>query len=418
MAASITYWSSSGYFNPEIRPLSSTPNKSVPPPEFAKATISRTILSGWSAFFLNSRYWFSPVSINLRSSELVITAMLEEPELAYKERNFFAECPSWSGLKNHIHVAFPYFAACMQKILLRLLFIWLLTGGNSFAEDKLHPKAISSKTSIHIGEPFQVSVFVDYPAEFQLIFPDSNFAFGNCILKDRRFFPTHTRNEISRDCVVYQLACFNPSDTFHSFSVPVIRFENGDSTRFYSNEIRFRMLSELDSATLKNAAFKADTNPEPVAQLFNYPYVLGFSSLIIIVLLLANFFFDKPMQRFFYLWIERRRHTRYLKAFARIQENLEREASIQQMETLIVLWKQYLQRILGKPFLSYTSLEIGKELPDPVLKKTLQEIDRWIYGGMIVENLSVSMERLKEKSINLYDLKREIIRNGKLGKSL
>jgi hypothetical protein len=141
-------------------------------------------------------------------------------------------------------------------------------------------------------------------------------------------------------------------------------------------------------------------------------------AVVLLLLLLANIFLDKPIQRFFYLWLERRRQQRYLKSFNRLQDNLRREATIQGMESLMVLWKQYLQRLNGKPFLSYTSLEITKELPDPLLKKTLQETDRWIYGGMTVDNLEANIDKLKEKSLQLYEQKRENIRNGKLGKKV
>jgi hypothetical protein len=305
----------------------------------------------------------------------------------------------------------------MQKLIILSSFLLFLIPGNIIAEGIIEPKAVSDKRKIQIGEPFHVSVFVDYPSENQLLFPDSTFAFGNCILKDRRFFPTQTRNEISRDCVVYQLACFNPSP-IQSFSIPVIRFENGDSIRFNSNEIMFQILPELDSSSLKKADFLKDVNPAIIPLQINYPYAIGIMAVVVLLLLLANIFLDKPIQRFFYLWLERRRQKRYLKAFNRIQDSLKKEATIQGMESLMVLWKKYLQRLNGKPFLSYTSLEITKELPDPLLKKTLQETDRWIYGGMTVENLEANIEKLKEKSLQLYEQKRENIRNGKLGKKV
>lgn len=305
----------------------------------------------------------------------------------------------------------------MRRLLKGCVLLCLLWDLTTAYAGNFRPVAFADKHRVKIGEPFQVSVYVDYPSEYQLLFPDSTFAFGNCTLKERRFFPTRSGTVLSRDCVVYQLAAFNP-EPYQAFNIPVIRFNNGDSARFYSNEIRFRIQAETDSMSLANPDFRAETNPVPVPLLFNYPWVIGIAALIVSLLLLANFFLDKPIQRFFYLWIERRRHLRYLKAFKKLQEALLIDASVQRMESVMLLWKQYLQRINGKPFLSFTSLEITRELPDPVLKKTLQEIDRWIYGGMEVENLQVCIERLKEKSMILYELKRENIRNGKLGKAI
>jgi hypothetical protein len=96
---------------------------------------------------------------------------------------------------------------------------------------------------------------------------------------------------------------------------------------------------------------------------------------------------------------------------------LEKDLSIQKMEALIVLWKRYLQRLDGQPFLSYTSMEIVRVLPDPKLKNALQEVDRWIYGGMEMKELQNCISILQEKSLAMYELKREQIRNGKLGKA-
>ncbi len=305
----------------------------------------------------------------------------------------------------------------MAKFFVGILVLVLSVTFPGISQDMtIHPKAIADKDSIKIGEPFSVSVFVDYPFDYQLLFPDSSFQFGNCILKERRFFPTRTRNEISRDCVVYQLACFNP-EPLQSFQIPVIRYSNGDSIRYPSGEIRFVMVSETDSTGKAAAQFLNETSPAAIALRLNYPYIIGIFSLVVLLLLIANFFFDKPIQKFFYLWIERRRHQRFLKAFTRMGAGLEKDLSIQKMEALIVLWKRYLQRLDGQPFLSYTSMEIVRVLPDPKLKNALQEVDRWIYGGMEMKELQSCVSILQEKSVAMYELKREQIRNGKLGKA-
>jgi hypothetical protein len=96
-----------------------------------------------------------------------------------------------------------------------------------------------------------------------------------------------------------------------------------------------------------------------------------------------------------------------------MEQILENDQAIPQMEAIIVLWKRYLQRVEGKPYLTYTSLEINRLLADQTLKKTLQEIDRWIYGGMPIENLSQCLRNLREKSVELYEKKRNSIRSGK-----
>ena len=299
----------------------------------------------------------------------------------------------------------------------RSVFFLLISGFSAgFAQTPtLKPVALCSRDTLKIGEPFQVSLYADYPSDWQIFFPDSTHSFGDCILKERVFFPTKSRNRISRDCVVYHLASFSP-EPIQSIQLPVMQLNNGDTLRFPSNEISIFIQLETGLGVPEKARFLKETEAIPVPLKINYPYILTGLALFFLIVLTLNFFLDKPIQRFFSLWLERRRHLRFLKAYDKMCNELVRDLSIQKMEALIVLWKQYLQRVEGKPYLSYTSLEINKLLPDSNLKKCLQEIDRWIYGGLPMENLELSLRRLQEKSIELYEKKREMTRNGKAGK--
>ena len=298
-----------------------------------------------------------------------------------------------------------------------LALLCLISCRVSAQEFDLQPKSIYSGKPVQIGEPFEVSLYVRYPSNYQILFPDTNFVFGNCVLRERNYFPTLTKNEISRDCVVYQLACFDPTPR-QTFNLPVIRFQAGDSLSFSSNDVVLNVLSGVQGPIPKNPVFQSNTSFLPVDLKLNYPYIVGIFGLILFLVLGINFFFDKPIQKYFYLLLERRRHLSFMKSFDRMATLLEKEGSIGKMEGLLVVWKGYLQRVDGNPFMSFTSLEISRLLPDPNLKKALQEIDRWIYGGVGMENRTGSILILKEKSIEMYEKKRELIRNGKLGKAV
>lgn len=302
-----------------------------------------------------------------------------------------------------------------MAIIRNFLFILLGMPFGFAQESTLKPRAICSRDTVKIGEPFQLSLYLDYPSSLQIFFPDSSYAFPDCILKERVFYPTKSRNRISRDCVVYHLACFSPEPK-QFLQLPVMQLIQGDTLRFPSNEISFSVRTETGSGIPEKVVFLKETRPVPVPLKINYPYILSGLTLFFLLILVLNFFLDKPIQRFFSLWIDRRRHLRFLRAFERMSSELMRELSVQKMEALMLLWKQYLQRVEGKPFLSYTSLEINRVLPDSNLKKSLQEIDRWIYGGLPMENPAHSLQRLQEKSVELYEKKRELTRNGKSGK--
>jgi len=296
-----------------------------------------------------------------------------------------------------------------RLLLLFCLGICFASAGNG---KELQPEIRCSKDTVKIGEPFEISLFLDYPSGWQILFPDSSFSFGNAMLTGRRFFPTRSSSELSRDCVVYSLSCFDP-DSGQTFRLPVLLLGESDTTYFYGPEVRVAIRQVLPAGKEKNPIFEEDVNPLAVALRLNYPYLLSGIAALLALVLLVNFFFDKPIQKFFYLWVEQRRHNRFLRAFSRMEQILENDQAISHMEAIIVLWKRYLQRVEGKPYLTYTSLEINRLLADQNLKKVLQAIDRWIYGGMPIENLSLCLRNLREKSVELYEKKRNSIRSGK-----
>jgi hypothetical protein len=159
--------------------------------------------------------------------------------------------------------------------------------------------------------------------------------------------------------------------------------------------------------------FETALSPVPVARSINYPYIIIGASAIILLVLIVNFFFDRPIQKFIYLFLEARRHKAYLNQFEKINARMENVLTVDAVEKLLVTWKKYLQRVNEHPYTSFTSREIYQVLPDPVLRDALMEIDRWIYGGLDMKDWRSNFAYLKEISIQFYQKKREAIRNGK-----
>lgn len=298
----------------------------------------------------------------------------------------------------------------MLIIRISILMIFFIAGLQA-QNSNIKPIAICDKDRIKIGEPFHISLFLDYPSDQQIFFPDSSYLYPNCVLKERKFFPTRTRNNISRDCVVYQLACFNP-DPVQELQLPVMQLNSADTIKFPANTIRLNVISESDSLP-ENAEFINNTQPVFISQRINYPYLISGFVLFILILLFLNFFLDKPIQRFFLRWIETRRHARFIQAFEKREGEIIENPAVTEMEALVVLWKQYLQRVEGIPYSTFTSLEINKMFQDASLKNSLKEIDRWIYGGLAPENTPDCLLILKAKSIEVFQRKLESLKSGK-----
>jgi hypothetical protein len=246
----------------------------------------------------------------------------------------------------------------------------------------------------------------------QILLPDTSEMFSTFELRKKEFYPTRTIGETSRDCVVYELATFN-LDPVQTISLPVLEFSQQDSVRKMSNEATIYVKQSFEGALPKNPVVQSDLSPVPVPTRVNYPYILIGMGIVILLILVVNFFFDRPIQKFIYLFLERRRHEAFLKQHDRIRILLDSNLNIDNIESLLNVWKKYIQRVDGNPYTSLTSMEIFKILPDPVLKDVLQEIDRWIYGGIEMKDYRFNIDYVKQVAVQLYQNKREAIRNGK-----
>lgn len=274
------------------------------------------------------------------------------------------------------------------------------------------PVASFSSDTIRVGEPVRLSLSVRYPSRLQILMPDTNEVFSTFELRKKDFYPTRTIGETSRDCVVYELATFN-LEPVQTISLPVFEFSQQDSIRKMSNEARVFVKQSFEGPLPKNPVVQSDLSPVPVPTRVNYPYILIGMGIVILLILVVNIFFDRPIQKFIYLFLERRRHEAFLKQHDRIRLQLNSNLNIGNMESLLNVWKKYIQRVDGNPYTSLTSMEIFKILPDPVLKDVLQEVDRWIYGGIEMKDYRFNIDYVKQVAVQLYQNKREAIRNGK-----
>ena len=299
-----------------------------------------------------------------------------------------------------------------MKLGLWICFLLSLPAALSAREGEWNLKARFSADTIRLGEPVLYSLSVHYPSTSQVIFPDTGFSFGSFELWKRDYFPTRTIGDISRDCVVYHLASFL-LEPIQSLRVPV--FERvGDDTIFHNPSESRVFLKPVFSGNLpENPSIQTELTPLPVPKRVNYPYILIGLGVVLLVILLINIFFDRPIQKFIYLFLESRRQQAFLKQFEKISQQMESGLTVELMESMLITWKKYLQRVDGKPYTTFTSREIFQILPDPTLRDFLQEIDRWIYGGLEMKDFRANVSYLKQMALILYQTKREAIRDGK-----
>src|SRR5215831_2013772 len=93
-----------------------------------------------------------------------------------------------------------------QFYILHSIFCILFFSAAHAQEIKVHGKF--NGDSVKIGKPIEFYLSAHYPENLNILFPDSTFSFAPFELQKKIYFPTQTKNGISKDSVIYKLATY------------------------------------------------------------------------------------------------------------------------------------------------------------------------------------------------------------------
>lgn len=262
--------------------------------------------------------------------------------------------------------------------------------------------------SVRIGDPTPIVVTLSYPADWQVLLPDSTADFGTFEYHSRRYTPTRTVNTISFDSAVYYLATFE-IDEEQGLRLPFWIIEENDSSQFWlgGDSIIFWdvVVPMPDTIQYRSQAYLPHLPRE-----FNTPYALAIGGSILIAVLIAILVLLRPIRR----WWKRRKlernHKRWLETLEGLTPKLG-SAKVEEgiPEQWIVLWKKYLEKLDGEPYTAFTTRELSMQPGVRELEESLRQFDRAIYGQRQVETLSKEAERLKSYALKQYQSKLENI---------
>ena len=263
--------------------------------------------------------------------------------------------------------------------------------------------------STKIGMPVVYTLLLKHPAGTQAVFPDSGYDYSPFELAEKQFFPTRTLDNISTDSVRFTLQTFS-LDSVQQLALPVWVSVAGDSVELQAAPDSLRLVRVI-KVPQPDAVPVATTVFGTVPPRFNYPYWILGTGAAVILLVLLNAFIGKPAQRYWKLILLLRRQRLFLLAFDRLQAQTLRDKSGKRMEASLNLWKTYIERTDGKPYTTYTTKEMATAIPDEQLVKTLQAIDRCVYGGQ-TELISEEIFKNLRSRANLFYQKKQLeIRN-------
>lgn len=239
--------------------------------------------------------------------------------------------------------------------------------------------------SVQVGQPVPYALSVSYPSGLNILLPDSTADFGGFEYRYRKWFPTHTSRGVSRDSAIYWVSTFE-LDSIQSLRLEAIEL-SGVDTLFHTANPDSIGLSQVTGEVppqinAKDLPLLSDTGYWDVRMLFNYPVWTLAGGIFIVVLAVCWIIFGNAIRRYF----RRRRlsagFNRFAEQFSGLLDQLKRNPSSGTAETLVALWKAYMEQLEQRPYRKLTSLEITTIADHRPLTAPLEAADRLIYGGI------------------------------------
>lgn len=267
--------------------------------------------------------------------------------------------------------------------------------------------------SLKIGERVAFFLSAKYPSKETVLFPDSTFAFNTFEYDSKVFFPTETKDGISRDSAIYYLTTFEIDREQH-LSLPVFVVHGRDCTAVTSRAdtvLITQFVAEVpDSLPTPALPLKENTEYEPVSFDFNTVLLIGLLTVLLAAGLVAWALFGKKMTRYFVTKKLQKSHLRFLDQFNAYITRLKGGHSSVQTELALVTWKQYMEQLESKPYTKLTTKETQRLIKEPSLTQDLGRIDRAIYGHetAVVD----SLENLKRFADQQFHQKLKEVQHG------
>ncbi len=264
--------------------------------------------------------------------------------------------------------------------------------------------------SLTIGEKIDYWMSARYPANLDMVMPDSTFNFTPFEFLAREYFETTADSTQALDSVVYSLQSFE-IDLVQYLSLPGIVLSRGDSTVIQSprDSIYFK---ELAPVVTDSTELIANTDYVDVPREFNSPLLMIIGGTLIVIALIILIVFGKKIRRYFILKRMAKAHEQFVNQLATHISALKQEGAPEEVESAIGLWKKYLEKVEKIPFTKLTSKEIVSYDFAAELSNPLRAVDRCIYARIPSQNIYQDFQHLEGFAQNRYERKVEKIKHG------
>lgn len=302
----------------------------------------------------------------------------------------------------------------MHNVSVNRLFVWLCliigTGQLQVHGQEIRVRTGFVQDSLGIGEPVQYWLSANYPAQMEVILPDSAYDFSPFEIIDREFIPTVADGNMAYDSAIYTLQSFE-IDLVQYLSIDALVLEGADTVVLSSNpdSIYFR---ELVVAVTDTTQLKTNLAYREVDGVFNYPLWSFIALGIFVLMILTLIIFGKKIARNFRLKKLRKEYEQFSYKISLHINKLKEEPAPQVAEDALSDWKKYLERLEKVPYSKYTTKEILAFDNNQELKDTLKIIDRTIYGKVEQKEIFKSFQDIEDFTQHRYTMALDRIKNG------
>jgi hypothetical protein len=273
------------------------------------------------------------------------------------------------------------------------------------------PFGFFQSDSVLVGKPLPYTLFMNYPVEWQVIFPDSNFDFTPFEVIDINYFPTKSDSINSFDSVIYTFLSFS-IDSVQSLSLPVTIITGKDSFSIPTkpSQVLFKDLIPVVSDSL---TVKSNTDQAFLERIFNYPRLFWGLGIGLTAVLLVLIFFGKRILMFWNSYLLKRRHKKFLLKIREFQISSNERVEKSMAENFEKFWKKYLESLSSFPYNSLTTKEISKLKDHEIIISDLRDLDNFVYGDKPISNWRELLIELQHFAEDRYFKKQASIKSRK-----
>jgi hypothetical protein len=261
----------------------------------------------------------------------------------------------------------------LSKILL-LFFLPILSWAQEVKVD-----GYFMQDSAKLGERIGYVLKATYPEQKQLIFPDTLYDYSPLVLLEKKTFISSTSEGITSDSSIYFVSNFSLEPSVF-MSLPVYELARYDSITHFPLEAELKLKLTLDSIP-EQPVFQENNIYQPLEKEFNWMVIGVLLGGIILLLLVFYFLFADKIKRMWKDRNQKRRWNQFEKKWAKQTALLSQQPSLELADEVQGMWKAYMESLTKLPFQEWTSSEIGQNLDDTEVFKSLRAIDLIIYAG-------------------------------------